>query len=213
MIQVTSRPAIASFRIIAAVLIIAGLLVNLEYDPSVPLLLYFTVQSNLMGAAVLLIGAYFALTGRKIAACPRLSFVATIALTVTFLIFWTLLAPLVTDILWTFFNLMEHLFAPLLLMIDRLLFYRGCAPTPKGSMIALVYPIYYVIQAMIVGLGHLARFGESWFPYPFLDVDIFGAWVILNIILVALGIAGLSYLWAWVERRCFKKTVIDALSP
>ncbi len=67
-----SRTSIALFRFAAAALIIASLVLSSFDMDVVTLLLYFTIQSNIIGIAVLIWGGVYAITGKSIAACPRL---------------------------------------------------------------------------------------------------------------------------------------------
>jgi len=204
---------IGVLRLAAAAVIISSV-IWLLYRSGPVYLLYFTIQSNLLGIAVLAFGGITALTGGKLAACPRLSFIATFSLLMTMLMFWGIIAPSVEFELVTFVNITQHLFAPLVVILDRVLFYTGCAPTKKGALIALIHPILFFIQAMIVGAAKLVEFpdGTRWFPYPFLDFYEHGMMMPVFIIVIALFMILSASLMAWWERRRDKKLVMRALT-
>jgi hypothetical protein len=210
--MVLSRSSIALFRFVAAALIAAGIILDMINGYGVKLLFYFTIQSNIIGIVVLLWGGFSILMNERVDACPHLSYVATMSLILTGVVFWFLMAPFVKFDLLSFQNLMVHLFGPLAIIADRLLFYVGHAPSGREPFIALVHPFLYLVTTMIVGLGKFVEFQYGWFPYPFLDVYTYGVLVPIFIAILAVCITVGSFIWARIERRRAHKMVMRALT-
>ena len=200
-----SRPVIAAFRFGSAILMAASVIYALLYGSGPILLLYFTIQSNILGIVSLFLGGLSAISGGRISSYPGLSFIATISLLATGIVFWCLLSPFVDIPLLSVTNLCHHLFCPLLVIVDRLLFYYGCAPSPRDAFIAMIHPVLYLVQSVIVGGLKLVDFDIGWFPYPFLDFYTYGAWVILFVAVFFFAILALAEGWALMERRRDKK--------
>ena len=207
-----SGSQIAMIRFAEAAVMIAAVTMSALATSWSMSLLYFTIQSNVIGIAVLIWGGLNAVSGRTIAACPRLSFIATISLLLTAIVFWGLLAPFMKVDLLTFPNLTEHLFGPIFIIVDRLKFYMGHAPSGKGPLIALVHPLLYMAIVMPVGICQLVRFPYGWFPYPFLDVTSYGPIVFVFIAILALVIVILAVLWSRLERRRLHDSVLRSLT-
>ena len=102
-------------------------------------------------------------------------------------------------------NTLVHYVVPIMTLMDYLLF------TPKGGFrwqhpfAWLSLPIAYVIFALIraeVSDGMFAGFsGQSRYPYPFLDVDLFGLGkVLLMVAAILLGALLLGYLLYGLDR-------------
>ncbi|MBE5951612.1 MAG: hypothetical protein E7260_08495 [Lachnospiraceae bacterium] len=209
------------YRVTSFLLITAGLCVCLqlfEEEKNLLSLFTYTVQSNLMVWFFFLISsirtAKAVYSGTKVKTCDFcsiFSFCTCIAITVTFLIFWCYLAPSgwMQNRLLSFRNLSIHFFCPVLMVLDRILFY------PKGQMkktqvlFMLIFPLLYVAQSFILGLNHLVYFSdvgvESYYMYPFLDFDAYGPLVFVFILGLAGFFLGLSYLWYYLEKKAGEK--------
>ena len=71
-----------------------------------------------------------------------IKYVATVAITVTFLVFFTMLAPLMgVDYLLSFNNFSLHAIVPILAIVDLILFDTDIKITYTNSLLATIAPI------------------------------------------------------------------------
>ena len=130
-------------------------------------------------------------------------FVATIAITITFLVFFKMLAPLMgMDYLLSFNNFSLHAIVPILAVVDFFLFDTGINLDYPKPLIGGAMPLYYVIF-VYVGVPLNFRYGPDLkFPYFFLDYEKngfffekgFGA--VMWIIVMLIGIFAICFLFA-----------------
>ncbi len=155
------RVAVASLTLVAIVVQAAdiagrGVLVPANF------LSYFTIQSNLIGAAVLLIGA----ARHRVPATRGWDIVrgaATLNLTVTFVVFSLLLSGTDVDTAVPWVNSVVHGIFPLAVIADWLIDPPGGRISFRRSLWWLAYPLGWLGYTMI--RGPIA----GWYPYPFLD--------------------------------------------
>lgn len=172
------RIAFAVLRLVAAAAIVAAVVgqfvksLSLVPEPGVFLVnffSFFTIQSNLIGAVVLVIAAGLAFRGRDDA--PTFALVracATTYLTTTLVVFNLLLRDLALDqattVPWS--NEILHVWAPLYVLVDWV-FGPGRRPIPwRRLWLVAVYPLAWVVYTMV--RGPIA----DWYPYPFLNPDV-----------------------------------------
>jgi hypothetical protein len=125
---------------------------------------YFTIQSNLIAAAVLLAAGAVALRGRP--AGERLDMwrgAATLYIATTGIVYSALLAADAPDLLrWT--NLVLHYVMPLAVVADWALD-RPRRPIPfRRALVWIAYPGLFLAYTLV--RGEIA----GWYPYDFLDV-------------------------------------------
>ena len=169
---------------------------------------FFTVQSNIFIIAIALIflaNEVIQLINKKSFVNQTLLFVkyvATVAITVTFLVFFAMLAPLMgVDYLLSFNNFSLHAIVPILAIVDFILFDTDIHLTYSNSLIATIAPISYVIFVYIGAIFRL-QYGENlYYPYFFLDFEkngfLFekGFGILPWIIILLAGICGLGCLY------------------
>lgn len=172
------RAAFGALRIVTVGLIAAAVIgqfsksLSLVDEPGrfvINFFSFFTIQSNLIGAAVLLIAFMRSFSSRKdstVFTIVRLC--AATYLTTTLVVFNTLLRDLALDqaatVPWS--NEILHVWAPLLVLIDWL-FAPGRRALPWSRLwIVAIYPIVWAVYTMIRGAL------TSWYPYPFLNPHI-----------------------------------------
>lgn len=154
---------------------------------------FFTIQSNIIGAVVLLIGAStlpFVVNPTR--AWDLVRGAATIYLTLTFVVFNLLLADLTDDLQTTipWVNAVLHQVFPLVIIADFLLVPLARRISFRESLVWTIYPflwlIYTLIRAQIV----------DWYPYPFLDPAQNHGWgvVALTCVAILLGFVGTCWL-------------------
>ena len=161
----------------------------------VRLVSYFTIESNLF---VLATSLTLALDPRRDGPVWRvLRLDALLGITVTGLVYWTLLAPVV-DLHGAALaaGLGFHLVSPVGAVVAWLAF--GPRPRITWSTVrwAFVWPLAWVAWTFLHGAV------TGWYPYPFLDVTVIGsarALVGVGVVLV-LGVA-LLLLLRWLDRR------------
>ncbi|GAA1590702.1 Pr6Pr family membrane protein [Leucobacter aridicollis] len=210
------RPVALAFRVLSAVLIVAGIVRItgvLGPDPSWLAFTFYTVQSNVLCLIwmLVLVGATVrdvATRGPRGLSSPSAAWSAAImmAITITMLVYLVVLVPTsfvqgsdyvpfsVTD------NLI-HIVTPCLLILDWLLF------VPKGRLRTgdpvrwLAFPLVYLVFAFTYGgLGGEFSPGQR-YPYPFLNVEAHGVGgVALWVAGLGVALAGVGYLYLWLDR-------------
>lgn len=209
------RPVALVYRIVAAAVILTGVLRNADVFSGVPSwssLLFYTMVSNLICLVwMLMLVARTAGDLRRDGAggtstpSARWSGAVMMAITVTMLIYLIVLVPTRfdagdTDVFSLTDNLI-HVVTPVLVILDWLLF------VPKGSfrwvdpLLWTLIPYAYLSWAFVYGaLGGEFTPGSR-YPYPFMDVDALGVggvaqWIVaLSIALIAVG-----FVYAAVDR-------------
>ena len=174
---------------------------------------FFTVQSNIFiiaMALIFLINEIVVLLGKKSfinQTLLHIKYVATVAITVTFLVFFTMLAPLMgIDYLLSFNNFSLHAIVPILAIVDFILFDTDIKLTYKNSLFATISPISYVIFVYIGAIFKLKYSENLYYPYFFLDFEtngfLFekGFGVIPWVIILLAGICGLGCLYCLIMR-------------
>lgn len=174
--------------VIQVVLVIIGesVLVTTGPIPSTPVRLvrffgYFTIQSNLL---VLYTCATLALDPARSGRGWRvLRLDALVGITVTGLVHWYLLRPLLNLDGWSFVtDKLLHVVVPVMVVLGWCVF--GPRPRLDGRVIvaALGWPLAYMAYTVAFGAA------TGWYPYPFIDVGVHGyGTVALN----GLGVLGL----------------------
>lgn len=125
---------------------------------------YFTIQSNLIGAAALMVSVPW--TGRArppwvelLRAC------ATTYLVIVVIVYWTLLYGLELGIEHAWANLILHAISGVALLVDWILEGpRSRLPMRRVGWL-LVYPAVWLAVVLVRGAT------DGWVPYPFLDPD------------------------------------------
>lgn len=153
---------------------------------------FFTVQSNIYTAIVLLIVGVVGLSRRKRSAGLDLAFAAaTTYIVVVGLVYNTLLAGLAggIDVPWA--NTVLHVIVPIYVAIDWLLFGDRRRLALKRLWVILVYPIVWLVVVLLRGAT------DGWVPYPFLaPANGYGSVAVYCVIIaLVIGAVGLLVLW------------------
>jgi len=144
--------------------------------------LFFAVQSNITISLVCLVFfidniiKLFGGRGFVGKALMMTKYVFTVAITITFLVFFVALAPLLpTEYLLSFKNLSLHLIVPLLALCDFFVFDTDIRLNAKNCLFGLFMPLYYLIFFLIgIPLGFRYLGGDNVAPYFFLDYKTYG---------------------------------------
>ncbi|MFE3229165.1 Pr6Pr family membrane protein [Nocardia sp. NPDC059228] len=146
---------------------------------------YFTIQSNILGIIVLLVGGLRDPAGRR---WQVLRGAATLYLTITLVNYAVLLADIDVQLTERWINDTLHRAIPIVLIADWLLVTAGLKPTIRLILGWLAYPLAYGAYTLL--RGPLA----DWYPYPFIDprdqgyAQLSGGLVIMAVIFAILGV-------------------------
>lgn len=125
---------------------------------------YFTIESNLIAAVVLLVVGLGARAGRP--ASERLDLwrgAATLYIATTGVVYSALLAGDADNLLrWT--NIVLHYVMPVAVVVDWALDRPAWRIPFRRALAWLIYPVLFVVYTLI--RGEIA----GWYPYPFVDV-------------------------------------------
>ena len=195
----TVRPFV---RMVMAVAIIVALAAQFQLfisrDDAVKLnfFSFFTVESNIAAAFVLLAGEYR--TGSLLERFARaIRPGVTLYMTMTGIIYAVLLAPASADVGLTaqWVDVIVHELGPLVVFLDWILAPPQRRPAFRDVRGWLVFPVVYVVYSLI--RGPIA----DWYPYPFLDPNLDGGAgkvaimvvvLIPCVVLMALGLVKLT---------------------
>lgn len=198
-VGVTKKQFVVNYRLGFAVLIPVTIAVQLahsmERTPGFSLVnffSYFTIQSNLFAAVVLLMSAYVLWKHKKDPQLESLRGAATLYMVVTGIIYNLLLRGDSLGTLLPWVNDVLHRLVPVVMLFDWLYY-----PTPrkfsfKEALLWLIYPLVYAAYTLIHG-----PFAHYWYPYPFIDVAQHGyARVALNCVVIAISMVVLAIIIA-----------------
>ena len=182
--------------------------------------LYFTVQSNITIIAITalyLFDAISVLRGKN----PfnnqillHIKFCFTVAITITFLVFVTLLAPLVgVNYFFSYSNFSLHIIVPILAILDFFLFDTNIKITKISFLAGTIMPIYYFFFFLIGrALGFTYLNGDI-APYFFLNYEKYGWFSVSNqglgvfywVVILLTFAAGLGFLYLFLMKLRQKK--------
>jgi hypothetical protein len=207
---VSNRLLVVVWRILIIVASLTGIIMGSKsISDFVAKLLYFTIQSNLI--LILCIGYAVWATLRNVAGpSPFLKGAATVYISITGLVYNLILAkalaasplPVGTIIVpfigGTLSNDLVHIIAPLMAIIDWLLFDVHGRLRWQYPLRWLVYPLAYLAFVLIRGLIVHGPFvyPNLHYPYPFLNVDKIGySGIALNTLIygIAFWLIGLVF--------------------
>jgi hypothetical protein len=179
-----------------------------------PILLYYTTESNIL--VLVMFGALIVRTASdlknsgvagSVSYYERISAIVALAITVTLVIFWALLAPVIGGLrgLLSFTNLQVHAITPLLMVFDYLFFAEPGKLKKYDPWIFACIPLAYFAQSTALGFSGVkygAQFGSpTRFPYFFIDFDLIGARVFAYVIAITLFFMAIAYLLLWYDRK------------
>lgn len=195
--MIKNRKALATYKILFGLLGLSAVtteivtLVGLgRFNPS-NFFSFFTIESNLLAAIVLLVGALFTLRGKLPKDFDLVRGAATLYMATTGIVFALLLsgleASLLTAVPWD--NTVLHYIMPVALLLDWVIDPPKAKITFKRALVWLIYPIVYVAYSLIRG-GIV-----GWYPYPFLNPATNGY---VGILVTSIGITATVLFLTWL---------------
>ncbi len=164
---------------------------------------YFTIESNILGVIVLLVGGLLAPPGPR---WQTFRGAVTLYMLITMVVYAVLLAGIDVMLTDKWINDVEHRLIPVVLLLDWLLVPMTTRLRPTLELIGLwlIFPVVYGVYCLIRGPI------VDWYPYPFIDPRVQGyvsltiGLVVLLVVFVVLAVAmaSLGDLPArWRERK------------
>ncbi|MBQ4436405.1 MAG: Pr6Pr family membrane protein [Clostridia bacterium] len=132
--------------------------------------MYYMIQSNIAIAVICLIGTVLMLRRQPV---PNwwytVKFVGTVAITLTGVVYCTMIAPLLGDFAWRLNNVLTHVVVPLAAIIDFFVTGVDGAIPRRSVFLVTIPPAAYAVYA---GIGYIAgwEFSDGAnYPYFFLN--------------------------------------------
>ena len=223
------------FRLIALIFISIGFVRELGVSRNIvdfDMFKYYTIQSNLLAVVMFAILVVRTVIGlREKSHCgaawfTRLRMICSVNLLLTFIVFWTLLAPNVpTFYLLSFSNLSIHVIAPLLCLADYILFNETGRLKYKDVYFTCIFPLFYFAFVTLLGVAgydYGTRFvvtsiinadGVQGYsvprraPYFFLDFDEVGIMVLAYVGAMLAVILIIGHGFYLIDRKLKKKSI------
>ncbi|CAA9529452.1 MAG: hypothetical protein AVDCRST_MAG73-792 [uncultured Thermomicrobiales bacterium] len=185
-----------AFALLGIAAVVTQLVRQIDRDASIAnFFSFFTIQSNILAAAVLLWGATRDQERRDPATVDLLRGAAALYLSITGVVYGLLLSgyqeALQTTIPWV--DTALHRVIPIVMVIDWLLVPPRTRLTLRRALIWLAYPALYAVYSWVRG-GVV-----DWYPYPFLDPRNAGGWAAVAAYAAAITAGALLFAWLVVQ--------------
>ncbi|MFG2311309.1 Pr6Pr family membrane protein [Streptomyces sp. NPDC048566] len=176
----TRRPLTAIFRVLVALAALLGVAIDLKLGSPARVLSYFTIQTNLLVAAVFAASARRAWSARR--PLPgALTGGTLIYISITGLVYHLLLANEPSPFSMTggvdtlpgwhaVANHLLHTVTPIAVLIDWLLLTRPAPLALRNAVTWLLYPLAYLVFCLVRGAA-MTPGSPARYLYPFVDVD------------------------------------------
>ena len=169
---------------------------------------FFTIDSNVLVGVVCLLLAIRLERSSTVFAVFRLT--GFVAITVTFVVFHTVLSGLLDLDSWAAFNnQLQHTVVPIMAVVGWLAFGPRGLTSARVVWWTIAFPLLYVLFTAIRG-----PLASNWYPYPFADVHALGYLrVVINALWVSLlflGIAAGAHLLDRRLRGSNRRVAVDA---
>jgi hypothetical protein len=167
---------------------------------------FFTIQSNVFAAVVLLVAAWKANELRHSTVFDLIRGAAVVYLSATGVVYGLLLSgyqeELQTTIPWV--DTVLHRVMPIVMVADWLIDLPSSRIEPREAAWWLLYPFAYLVFSLIHGPI------VDWYPYPFLDPDAAGNYGVVALYCVGIAV-GVS-LFVWLVLLLSRRTPEPALA-
>lgn len=195
------------FKIIIVIVSGIGLYLNFKLLTIKDSIIYFTIQSNLLCFIFYLVTVILMFTKKL----KKNDFyyiskgMVTMAITITFIIYWCVLVPsggIESYIGHDLENNLVHLFTPLLVLFDYIIFgEKGHLKKNYPFIWNFVLVAYVIFNVVYVLLG--GRFlNGTCYPYPCINIDDLGLFrVIINCIIIYAVFLVYGYIVLWFDNK------------
>jgi hypothetical protein len=197
---------LAGVRLAAGVLTLGVILVQLvdsiTKDRSVSnFFSFFTVQSNLLVALLLVTVGVYVLLGKSGRSVAYLRGALTLYMTMTGIIYILLLSGNEQSLQTTipFVNIVLHYVMPVLILLDWLVFPPQKRLSFRWSLLWLAYPVLYLVYSLVRGAF------VDWYPYPFIN-PVTSGWPNLIGIGFTIALGSLLLTWLFVLRTTLRRS-------
>jgi hypothetical protein len=162
---------------------------------AVNFLSFFTIQSNLIGAAALAATAFY--RDRRPRWVDWLRGAATVYLTITFVVVIALLQGIDVGLQLAWVDFALHKLSPVIILLDFVLDPPRSRLSTRDALLWLVYPLVWLAYTLLRGAA------VGWYPYPFLDPAHGGGYGSVAVTSLVILIAGavVSLAVAWLGNR------------
>lgn len=181
---------VRAYRVIVAIVILAAVLAIFPPIAGggsiITYLSFFTIQSNLIAAVVLLWLALRPPTATTALRADIIRGAAVLYLAITGIVFALLLSgaagAMAGRMVWV--NAVLHQLSPIALFLDWLIVPPTPALTFRRALWWLVYPIAYLVYTLVRGAF------LDWYPYPFTDPGMVGGYdgVLVYALVITVGV-------------------------
>ena len=132
--------------------------------------MYFTIQSNILIALICLAGLCLILRRSRITeAWYTVKLVGTVSITLTGVVFVTMLAPILGSEAWNIQNTLTHAVVPVAAVVDFFVVVSGAKIARKRALYVIIPPLLYAIYAGIAYVQNW-KFARGYnYPYFFLN--------------------------------------------
>lgn len=190
------------FALLGLSAVVTEIAVTIERDTFNPanFFSYFTIESNLIAIAVLLVSAFAVTTKKESHTITLLRGWSTANMILVGVVFSILLAGLdarLTAVPWD--NIVLHYIMPIIVVFDWLLFRPQNQISLKHGLLWMIFPVVYVLYSLVRGAV------TAWYPYPFLNPTEHGygkVAIVCLVITIGLGIVVYGLVkWTHVRKR------------
>jgi hypothetical protein len=195
--MVKNKKILAAYKMLFGLLglsaVVTEIVVIVERGRFVPanFFSFFTIESNIFAAAVLVISAVLVLRGKTVRHFDLVRGAAALYMVTTGIIFGALLSNLdpgvLTAVPWD--NTVLHYIMPIVLALDWILDPPTGRIAFRRAAIWLIYPAVYVVYSLVRG-GM-----TGWYPYPFLNPATAGY---RGVLMTSIGITVTILAFTWL---------------
>lgn len=206
-----SKQLILGYRLLVVLLAFIGVLNSLMGRNTLETLIFFTIQSNLLGLIIMSLMVYYGLKGKSVHEKAPILFtfkhIITMNLLITFLGFHFLLRPTLigndpTGYLTSIENILNHYVVPIMFIIDYLVFDEKGTLTLKKIPLFLIYPYGYLVFVIIrAEIGGMLETVDSRYPYFFVDLDYLGFGIVYYVLGMTLFFSFMALLFSLYDQR------------
>ncbi|MBS9336510.1 Pr6Pr family membrane protein [Fructobacillus papyrifericola] len=201
----TKSKKVFIYRLALVLIGLVGVAINTELKPA--MFLYYTTLSNILCIAYFA----FALSQAGRALNQNIKGAVTLAITVTMVIYWGVLAPYsfhMTSLLDYVGTYLVHLVVPVMTILDWYFFDQKGRFSFKAPLYWLLIPlVYYAFTVVAAQFGIVYPVNGHHYPYFFIDANLIG-WGMVAVFVIGLTLFFLlfGYAFYFLDKKLSKKS-------